>query len=271
MASDPTGGFTVSDTTGDTSTDMNTLFGVNANVGQAPVILQNRIPGNNATRGETFDRPRAGTSTTLTDVLKGFYGMDPDALAQLQQQLYAGGFYGDGYYSGKTPKQPQLGVPDEDSFAAFKKAATRAARSGTALPDVLDQAVTSFSKSSGTAGAGGTSGPGGSAAQARPIQLTSDADLRATFTSAIKNRTGKNPDPAILQRMVDSYHKAEVDSQMAAYGAQDAQGGNPQYTQAPNPSTYANEQIQQLAPGDVGVHDALGAFDTFMGMLKASG
>lgn len=257
MANEPGGDFTVNDTTGAASTDLNTLFGVNVNVGQAPVLLSGTT---NPQLRKTLQQHGEDVTTkpsTLTEVLQGFYGMDADALAQLQQQLYSGGFYDSSYYTGKTPNQPTLGIPDEDSYAAFKKAVVRAARSGTALPDVLDQSAASFSRTQAA-----------NAAQAQPIQLTNADDLRATFTGVVKQRTGKNPDPALVQRMIDAFHKSEVDAQTAQYAAA-ANGG--QYTAPPNATAFATEQIGQLDPTGVGTETALNVMDTFMGMLKASG
>lgn len=254
MAQDPGGDFTFSDTPGTGSADLNTLFGVNEGVGGTPVTIRAAGP---MTQGLSRDPQGAGgtaTTSTVTQTLQGFYGMDPSALSSLQQQLYAGGFYADSYY-GKTPKRPQFGVADDDSYAAFKAAVVRAARSQRPLLDIISQASSQS--------ADGTLAP-----TAQPIQLTNADDLRATFTAVAKRRTGKNPDPALIDRMVDSYHKAEADAQTAAYGVSTS-GGT--YTQAASPEAYATQQIETQDPVGAKTHDYLDVMDTFMGMLKAAG
>lgn len=70
-------------------------------------------------------RPR---QTSLGQLLTRFYAWEPEQLAALQTRLFQGGFYPDAYYKARGAKQVSVGVPDEDSFKAFRAAVVLAAR-----------------------------------------------------------------------------------------------------------------------------------------------
>ena len=66
-----------------------------------------------------------GTSTappmrTVLGVLSMFYRMGPESLATMQEQMFNRGFYSSTYYRRNNPNQPAWGVPDEDSYKAYK-------------------------------------------------------------------------------------------------------------------------------------------------------
>lgn len=240
--------FTINDTTGQGTTDLNTLFGVNQNVGGTPVTIRGPgLPDSYAPSGIAPVRP--GVQSTLTEVLQGFYGMDPSALANLQQQLWAGNFYSSSYY-GKTPKPPQFGTPDDDSYAAFKSAAVQAARSGTPLPDLLDRAVQSNAA---------LGGPGGGSAKT-PKTLTHPDDLRAVIRNVATNVIGRRPDAAVEENFIAAFHNAESQA-----GQSDGAGNviaGPQ-----DVSAIAEQYLQHAYPQEAYDNGFLGAFDSFRKMI----
>lgn len=243
--------FNVNDTTGQGTTDLNTLFGVNQNVGGTPITIRGAVlPSNYAPSGIAPVQP--SVQSTLTEVLQGFYGMDPSALANLQQQLWAGGYYASSYY-GKTPKPPQFGTPDDDSYAAFKSAAVQAARSGAALPDVLDQALKSNAANGGPGGSGtGTSGGAKT--------LTHPDDLRAVLRTVAQQVIGRRPDPSLEENFIAAFHNAEAQA-----GQPDGQGNviaGPQ-----DVSAIAEQYLQHALPQEAYDNGYLGAFSTFRKMI----
>lgn len=252
------GDFTMPDTTGAGSTDLNTLFGVSQAVGATPIVLHGRIPVGAATRGESFDRPRAGLvqpmvsqtdaqGHTVQGVLNSFYGMDPDALANLQERLYAGRFYSSSYYT-KNGKKPLLGSADDDTFAAFKKAVVQAGRSGQPLDDVLDTAASA-------AAAGDVSG------QKNPVQFTNPDDLRAALDTVGPNVIGRRPDPSVYDNFVAGYHELE-----SAAANQSDSGGN--VTAPPSPSAAAEQYLRRTFPADAYRSGYVDAFDAFRQMIS---
>lgn len=257
------GDFTIPDDTG-SATDLNTLFGVAQGVGGAPVILRGAGLTGQAKRnlrqaGEDVSGIPTSemTATSIQGALQGFYGMDPQALTDLQQRLYKGGFYATAYYGGKTPQVPQFGVADEDSFQAFKTAVVRAARSQRPLVDLLDEAVTAA---------------GGNAAQSTRApfapQLTSPTDLRVVGEQVFQQQAGQKPDSGWLDHFVAAFHSAELAAQQGAYDTQLTGGAS---TSAPNASALAKQMTQQEAPGLVGTHAVADEYGNFQHILKGPG
>lgn len=239
------GDFTVPDAQPQASTNLDTLFGVNQNVGTAPITLRGpRMPDSFAPSGVAPVGP--SVSSTLTEVLQGFYGMDPEALTNLQKQLWSGGFYSSSYY-GKTPKPPQFGTPDDDSYAAFKSAVVQAARSGQPLNDLVDQAV----KANGASG-----GLGGGGARAPLVtQLTNPDDIRAAVVREAKATLGHKVDEATINDIITRYQQADAEAQAGVYRSQ-VGGGT--VTAAPSVSAFAQQQVLASNPADAVAHRGLG-------------
>jgi hypothetical protein len=239
------GGFVVPDDTG-TQTDLNTLFGVNQAVGQAPVLLRR---GRDMRRfGEPDVKSTSDQSTTLAGVLQGFYALSQDGLIDLQNRLLAGGFYTSTYYSAKG-KRPQFGAYDDDTFAAFRKAATQAARSGRALPDLIDEAALAKAQSEG-----GT---------ATPVQFTHPDDLRATFDSAGPKVIGRRPDPAVVDNAIAAYHEMEA----AAANQSDAAGN---VTAPPDVSSFVEQYLRRTYPADAYRNGYADAYNSFTDLLRST-
>lgn len=252
------GDFEIPDETG-APTDLNTLFGVNQAVGQAPVLLRRGQPTvnrpvdykgpllPNEVRGAGPSPASADTSTTITGALQAFYGMTPDALIDLQTQLYQAGFYGDTYYSAKG-KKPQFGTYDDDTYNAYKKAVVQAARSGQPLPDLIGEA--------GKARAAMAAG-----ASQQAVQFTHPDDLRYAFDQTGPRTIGRRPDATVVDNAIAVYH--ELESQAA--NKADEKGN---VVAPPSPTAFAEEYLRRTYPADAyrnGYADAYAAFANLLG------
>lgn len=256
----PAGDFTIPDNTGAAAgSDLTTLFGVAQGVAATPVVLK---PGTQAgparitATGRIFEpvgspaesRPlvtqQDAQGHAIQGVLNGFYSTDKPTLENLQRQLYAGGFYSSSYY-GKTPKTPQFGTTDDDSFAAFKSAAIQAARSGKPLPDVLNEAMASTAAGNG---------PGAPTA-GTPTRLTSPTDIRAAVIAGARAKYGHKADEAMVHDIISQYQSLEAQAQEST---------SPRVTQAPDLSTFVGQQLQQANPREVALNDALHASNLVM-------
>lgn len=254
------GDFTIPDTAAQPTTDLNTLFGVNQNVGGTPVTVRGARPAGTTYAPSGIAPIIPSAESTLTDTLQGFYGMDPAALTNLQQQLWAGGYYASSYY-GKTPKPPQFGTPDDDSFSAFKSAAVQAARSGQPLDQLIDTAVKANSVNGG---------PGGAAASQRaPLvtQLPNPDDLRAVITDSARRILGHRVSEDVIQGIIAGYQQQAQVEQQDTYNAQPGGGV---VTQAATPANYVAAQLQAGNPTDAAAHRGLGIGNLIMNAFMSS-
>lgn len=243
-----------SDTTG--------LYGINDDIAGALVIWDSRP----ATPGYVPDLPRgrvvgdpdvtAGTPAaldqrTVEELLGELYKLDPRAeLAPIQQLLLAGGFYGSSYYSRTNPDDVQFGIPDEDTYAAWRTALIRAARSGKSIWEVLGAAAKN-SPSLSRRGSGGT----GRAPQT--VVLSDPVELRKIAEEVGRSVYGQLPDPQAVERFVNSYRSSEGSFQRKAAG-----GGT--VTRPADPQVQAEAQLRSAAPAQALAHDyAAGTFTAF--------
>jgi hypothetical protein len=249
------------------------LFGIDAAVGEAPVTLGYQQPV--GMTGSPYAGPPApsvsglmgppkpvAVTSKLIEAAQGFYQLPEDQVAELQSKLLSGGFYDDSYYtaSGKTP---QFGVADDDSYAAYRRAITRAARSGKAVPEILDEAI--------------KSGAGEKAQTRQPlvVQLTSPTDLRKIYQAAAVALTGsRDMDEARVAKFVSDQQAAERQAQEALYtaggsGLPGGPGGT--VTQPPDPTAAAQELIRAEQPTATGGHDIAGTFKLFQQIIAGMG
>jgi len=270
------------DPAGDESFFASGLFGIDAAVGEVPIRLGYQLaPGYPGSPLAGPPKPRAGelgspllgppsptpprvpVTARLIEAAQGFYRLPEDQVAELQAKLLAGGFYDDSYYTA-TGKKPQFGVADDDSYAAYKRALTRTARSGKALTEVLDEAVT----------AGGAE----KAEQQRQpliVQLTSPTDLRRIYQAAAVALTGsRDMDEDRVAKFIADQQEAERQAQQTMYsaggsGLPGGPGGT--VTEPPSPQAAAEATIRATQPTTVGGHDIAGQFDSFLSILAGIG
>lgn len=246
------------------SSDSSGLYGIPTGMADVPVIWDqtSAVPGYTPPRGRTAgdedfvaDRPAGQVTYTLEESLAQLYQMDPrERLPQLQQLLYAGGFYGSGYYNQSNPNAVQFGVADEDTYAAWRTALVRAARSGKSIWEVLGDAA------KGRQG-GGAEGP-----QRAPLVLrqTSPEDLRRLVDRVAREVAGTSLSSDEIDRFITDYQADERAVQQAAYGAVET-GGT--VVEPASPETAAEDFVRGSRPQEASGRDVLGVLDGAMSFI----
>lgn len=241
------------------------LFGVSGDLAGAPVIWAS---GEDPVRdvygsayGPVFPLVSPGTPGDIRTVEKSladFYQSDPGDLAKLQEALYGAGLYSSSYYNENGPR-PNLGVPDEDSFAAWKTLVIRAARAKKPIRDMLMDAQKAFA----TAGAGRGAGGGGSR-QIRSYSLSDPATLRKIAEEVGQEVYGRAPDPKLVAQFIAKRHGEEKSAQAVNYtGGTAIQPGDPRAS--------LEEQLRAAVPAEAEAHDAARLFEGFLSMIGGDG
>lgn len=171
--------------------------------------------------------------------------MTQPEVQQLQQRLYAGGFYSKSYYTKKGAGVDLGNANDPGTVSAFRAALNDTVRSqGMSLDDIVNAGI---SRQSQNAQAKGAAAPAlGSGAPPVSITLTNPADLATAAHSATSKLYGRQASHTELAGFTNAFHSQEMQAQTAAQ--------NPNATttvQAPNPTDFADQYFQQANPGAV--------------------
>jgi hypothetical protein len=188
-----------------------------------------------------------------------FDHMDPKERAAIEDQLFAAGLYPDAYYA----KNPNIRVPgqaDADSRKAWYDALDEAVRGSTyengqiknakSVQDVINERL-SLQQQANVAAAG----------RANPVTLTNGDTLKAHLDNAAQRVLGMKHSPSDEANFTRIYHDAEV-----AAGQPDGQGN---YTQAPDPASFAEQWLRQRYPVESEVNDMLNAGNTAVNVFSA--
>lgn len=103
--------------------------------------------------------------------------------------------------------------------------------------------------------------------------ITNPTDLVDVFTKAAQDVIGRKVDPEQLQRMVDAYHQAELAPQQqhavaTGVGTDEGVGPGGTITDAPSPTSFAEDQIRRAAPIEAGAHDVVNQFDSLLSIFQ---
>lgn len=185
----------------------------------------------------------------LSALMKDYWALDPASLLQLQERLWAAGFYGDVPHD-RVP----FGRHDEVTAKAYEAALGRAvsfqgAGRDLTLDEMLDEAAAAIGDIGEKAGA-----------QA----VTNPADLRATFQAVARERIGRKLATDEVERMIASYQSLQAGAQAAA-----AAGGR--YTAAPGAEAFATERAEAMYPGEAGAADLADQGGEFFQLLRSVG
>lgn len=189
--------------------------------------------------------------------------LSPQSIAIMQREMIAAGLL--------NPKGVLIGRYDGMTMAAYKKLLGYANASGQDMGTTLKNFMTIQQQVDKTGGQ-----------QVLGIQLTNDADLQNVFRNTAVNLTGHALKPDEAASMVQAYHAIQTWTQTQAAQLQAEQAAGRQgiatpdsgqtvtQTSAPNPQSYADQQIRQQHPGDVMENQLIGnggLMDSFSNLL----
>lgn len=240
--------------------DPYSVYDIPPELADAPVIIR-RLPAGSRGPAVNFmglpiSLPATEETVPLGQALEGFYTLGRDRVAELQQKLHDGGFYGKGY-------KINSGVADEETYAAYGRALIRATRSSKSLDEVLAESVL-----------GGPVGGSGSAADKAPLSilLTNPDDLKAVASSAASKLIGRKLNDDELGRFVEAYHVLEGAAQRERYGVQTGEPNTEGTTvAAPDPSSYASQRLPEEHPQEAASYGMVGRYMQFQQLLNSTG
>jgi hypothetical protein len=186
--------------------------------------------------------PVMAANPTAEDVMSAFAKSDPGTIAQIQDMLKRGGFYSTSNYN------PHYGVLNPEDIAAFTKATTTAAQTGSDL----NQYLTSQAKVGDYQGVAAQI----QNQQKKPEVITraNPADLGALIDKEYQAIVGKKPTASERAGFISAYNAFYTQAQKDQYAAQSpAQALTPEQQTA---SDFYNDPLAQAAtargnlPGD---------------------
>lgn len=201
--------------------------------------------------GSTWDHPvRVDDRRKMSDVLKDFYRLRGDSLAQLQAQLFRAGFYpGDVDFD-----DIDIGNHDEGSFAAYRRAVTRAAGFAEAgeevtLADVLKTTSRPAAKKK---------------AKGEVVVLTNPDDIRRGVEKIAREAVGHKLTDAQREAAVTLWQQLETQYQRAV------DAGAATVTKPPEFGTFAEGFAEDVDPQGAFRQDAISGMNEFFGLLDGT-
>lgn len=176
----------------------------------------------------------------------------PAQTADLQRRMAAVGLFG------KKPKYRNA-VWDDKSQSAYAKLLGFANAAGLTAQEALDR----YSAEGGTDDEDGRG--------SLVTRTTNAEDLRETFETVLRTKTGRKPDPAKVAQMVATYQSGQIAEQTAEYGMGGTDGAGGNVAQMMAPDTFAKVQAERIDPLGVKVTEAGDTAAEFFGALKALG
>jgi hypothetical protein len=245
-------------------------------------------PGGFAGKGWLGSKPGGGNVYDSPERwIKSFYGMDDDALARWQRDLYEAGLFGD--------DEPFWGYLDTDTLAALQGVAQEVIRQGNKMTpaEILDL----HKKRLAGLPDDDPRKPGYRQrkeaedrareleAEARRMrvptavhQVTNPVDLAAAGRATSQDLMGRDLDDDEVAAAMAGYQGTELAPQQAAHAARAADireegpgGGQVQVTSPASPQAYAEDQLRQTHNVEIDSYQALGAINVLMRMLGIGG
>lgn len=187
---------------------------------------------------------------TVGKAMQGFYSMDVNGLAALQERLVNAGALDAGSF---VP-----GQPDPATEKAYAEVVKRAAFSGRTVLDVLAQSEAAV-RAAGGLGALSKRAP-------LSIDLTNPADLRRVIESGAEKVYGHaNVDETTVQHIIGAVQAQQAAEQRSKYA------GAGQVTQAADPSTIAENELRAADPAAAATQQYRSYADQVFKLLGSGG
>lgn len=188
-----------------------------------------------------------GETRHVLDVLNHYSSWDEQHLAQVQHMLVDAG-----YLRGTKGNPIVYGQDTDASLQAYEQAVLSAARKGTSVTEVLENAAR-MRREQGIAP--------GDTGDANAIRLTNPDDLRAVATQTYNTLTGADPEEGWIQNFIHSFQGNEQKAGVAA-------NGSGTFTDAPNPQAAAIAATKRDHPGAVKARSEGKAIDDFRKLVQ---
>jgi len=216
--------------------------------------------GDQATAEKSAAPPITGSAADLVKYPITLYGSDPKQYLQLQQALYAAGFYG------STPASsiPWGSDPQGTTYDAYKKVLIATQQAQAAGFNITPTEMLSDAVARHKAATAGAQVP-------KPglvIQQSDPAVLRGLVQQAAQEALGHNLSKDEVNGFVESFHRQEAAYSQKAYAAQqNSTGATFQLTQ-PDASAQAKEFVEGGHPTEAGgnrLADYVGVIQSLLG------
>ena len=167
---------------GGAASDRLALMGITAEVAESPVLIRK---GDVSSLGVAptigMSNYRGNQTQSMLEVLEDFWEVDRATLIDLQQRLWAGGFFGEG-------DAPAFGADLSRTFEAYRDAVLLAAQSGKSL---MDEVLSPDAEG----------GP--------EVEVTNREDIRVLLERVAPEAIGRKLSTEELERAVSAWHARE--------------------------------------------------------------
>lgn len=218
---------------------------VRLGINEAPITDADYPVGYGVSEAAATARYKSGEERTL------LAGKSPEAIAGLQRQLVNAGLL-----TGRVV----LGVWDDTSAAAFRQVLAIANVNGYNVDEALQYVATQAANPENVIGA----------ASRAPltVSLTNPTDLARIFQQTAEATMGRRLDTPDIEKLVNSYQQLESGYQNTAYGQQET-GGT--VTAPPSAGAFAESELEETNPGEVGATEIANQFDNFLDIIGGAG
>lgn len=202
-----------------------------------------------------YDEAGQQTSRTVGELYQRLYQMDPDKLAELQQRLYAGGFYG-----GKKLAEVRWGNPD-DAFTAYRSLITSVLRqqAGDDTPDGIEGVLRRAEEIGLILGAGE-----GTPRAPVVLSLSDPAAVEQTMDDTARAVLGRGLDADTKRAFIAMIHQMQRSQQTSMQTAED---GSTVETFGVDVDAQAEKFARQQAPEEAFAHDMAGAVGSVINLF----
>jgi hypothetical protein len=216
--------------------------------------------GDQITAEQSASPPITGSAADLVKYPITLYGSDPKAYLQLQQALYAAGFYG------STPASsiPWGSDPQGTTYDAYKKVLIATQQAQAVGLDITPSEMLSDAVKRHQAATAGATVP-------KPglvIQQSDPAVLRGLVQQAAQEALGRNLSADEVNSFVESFHRQEAAYSKKSYEAQQNTTGSTFTLTQPDANAQAKEFVEGGHPQEAGGQDLAGYIGVLQSLLN---
>lgn len=214
--------------------------------------------------GPSVEVPGTGTkagkraTAKRSEVLKEFYRWNDRELRSFQEKAFKAGLYGT-----TDRKDIRWGDHDKDTFDIWIEMVDRAAGFAEVGKEITPEEAIDLAVTNAPTATEDTVDRG-------PLVLSvaNPADLRVVFDAAARDILGRKLSPEEMGRMVAAYQALDRQAQEERFALEDPEGAGGAVDEAPNPQSFAEEQVLAVDPARAGAQDAAERMQEFYSFLQ---